>query len=162
MALDKKRISLEEAIPKIRTYCNYRERCHWEVREKLYSMGLWKREVEQALIQMMDENLLNEERYARSFARGYFRTKQWGKIKIRIALKQRGINDKLIDYAFTEIDPDEYAKTIARLIDKKDAQLRGLSLAERRQKIVDHMLRKGYHHGEISDALEVRLKRSKS
>ena len=67
-----KRISILEAIPKIRHFCNYRERCHKEVRDKLYAMGLWKADVDQAIMQMMDENLLNEERYAKSYARGHF------------------------------------------------------------------------------------------
>ena len=114
--LQKKRIPLDEAIIKIRTFCNYRDRCHMEVRDKLYSMGLYKREVDQVLLQMMDEELLNEERFARSFARGYFRTKQWGRYKIKVELKQRQINDRLIELALTEIDEDEYRRRKLALI----------------------------------------------
>ena len=79
MSFPQKKISVDEAIIKARTFCNYRDRCHKEVKDKLYGLGLWKNEVDQVLMQMMDEDLLNEERYARSFARGYFRTKRWGK-----------------------------------------------------------------------------------
>ena len=151
--IPKKRIPLDEAIIKIRTFCNYRDRCHMEVCDKLYSMGLYKKEVDQVLLQMMDEDLLNEERYARSFARGYFRTKQWGKYRISMELKQRQIHDRLIETAMTEIDDEEYTATLKKLIEKKQKSLKEGSKLERKKKLTDHLLRKGYTWGEFGGLL---------
>ena len=150
----RKRIPLEEAIIKIRTYCNYRDRCHKEVRDKLYTMGLYKREVDQALMQMMDEDLLNEERYAHSYARGYFRTKRWGKMKIQGELRLRQIHPSLITRALAEIDDVEYEKTIDALIEKKAKTLNKERPMERRQKIANYMLSKGYQYAEFKASLE--------
>lgn len=138
---------------KIRTFCNYRDRCHKEVRDKLYAMGLFKKEVDQVLMQMIDEDLLNEERFARSFARGYFRTKQWGRYKIKRELQQRQIHVRLIDTAMTEIDEEEYQATVRRLIEKKLKTTEGKPL-ERKQKVSDYLMRKGYTYAEFKSALE--------
>ncbi|MEX2597357.1 MAG: regulatory protein RecX [Salibacteraceae bacterium] len=145
-----KKIGVSEAIIKTRTFCNYRERCHKEVRDKLYGMGLWKVEVEEVMLQMMDENLLNEERFARSFARGYFRNKRWGKFKIKMSLRERQIHSNLIETALTEIDEVEYEQSIKHLIEKKNAMIKNLSKPVRRQKISNYLLQKGYSFGEFS------------
>lgn len=154
MPIPQKKIPVSEAIIKIRTFCNYRDRCHKEVRDKLYSMGLWKKEVDQVMLQMMDEDLLNEERFARSFARGYFRTKRWGKQKIRYELKGRMIHSRLIDKALTEIEDDEYQSAIQHLIDKKNATLKGVHKSTRKQKVSNYLLQKGYAWSEFSPLLE--------
>lgn len=149
----RKRIPIEEAIIKIRTYCNYRDRCHKEVREKLYSMGLYKREVDQVMLQMMDEDLLNEERFARSFARGYFRTKQWGKFKIKGELMRRQIHPSLVTRAMEEIDEEAYRSTIQSLIAKKARMLPATSKQETHQKIANYLLSKGYQYAEFKSLL---------
>lgn len=123
------------------------------MRDKLYAMGLFKKEVDQVLMQMMEEDLLNEERFARSFARGYFRTKQWGRYKIKRELQQRQIHSRLIDTAMTEIDEEEYQATVRRLIEKKLKTTEGKPL-ERKQKVSDYLMRKGYTYAEFKSALE--------
>jgi len=157
VSFPQKKISVDEAIIKVRTFCNYRDRCHKEVKDKLYGLGLWKNEVDQVMMQMMDEDLLNEERYARSFARGYFRTKRWGKIKIRYELQSKQIHSRLIQTALTEIDEDEYQQTIKHLIQKKLGLLKGEKSMSKKQKVVNYLMQKGYQFGdfkrELSEAL---------
>jgi regulatory protein len=152
LAFEKKRIPLSEAIIKIRTYCNYRERCHKEVREKLYDLGLWKRDVDLALMQMMDENLLNEERYARSYVRGHFYNKKWGKRKINYELKSKQIHDRLIQMAFEEIDEAEYAVMIKKLIAQKSKEVKGSSF-EKQQKVSRYLAQKGYDFNDFGPTL---------
>lgn len=152
--LPKKRIPLDEAIIKIRTFCVYRDRCHKEVRDKLYSLGLWKKEVDQAIILMIDEDLLNEERYARSYARGYFRTKQWGKMKIKSALFEKQVHNRLIEKALTEIDEEEYKATIKSLCMKKLDSFKEGSKREREQKTIAYLQRKGYSYSDIAPILK--------
>lgn len=119
MTFQKKKPSVEEALPKIRTYCNFRDRSHKEVKTKLYDMGLYTREVDELLIKMMDEGLLNEERYAKSFARGHFYQKKWGWIKIEMGLRQHGIQANLMKAAKNEIDPEDYDAMVRKLAERK-------------------------------------------
>lgn len=152
--MQRKKPDKEEALIKARTFCNYRDRCHQEVRDKLYKMGLWKRDVEAIMLQLMDENLLNEERYARSFVRGYFSTKQWGKRKITYALRQKQIHDRLIQIAMKEIDEEDYVKTIDRLIEKKMGLLKEGAALERRTKVMNYLVQKGYDYSDVKARLD--------
>lgn len=138
-----------DALVKARTYCNYRERCHKEVREKLYSLGLFKNEVDEVIMQLMDENLLNEERFAKSYARGYFYQKHWGKYRIKLELRNRQIHDNLISLALKEIEEEDYTNTIQRLIQKKAKSIPG-NVFERKQKVSKYLQQKGYSYSEIA------------
>ena len=100
-------------------YCKYQERCHSEVRNKLYELGFTTPEVEQQIAGLIETGVLNEERFARAFAGGKFRMKQWGREKIKQQLKLRKISDYCIKKAMTEIDGDDYDETLNKLAYKK-------------------------------------------
>ena len=110
-----KSYTVKEATLKLMQYCAYRDRSHKEVEEKLREMRMIPAACEQIIIQLMQENFLNEERFARSFVRGKFRIKKWGRIKIKQELKFREISAPLIKIALTEIDEKEYLKTLTIL-----------------------------------------------
>ncbi len=99
LSLLKQKETPETAFSKIIQYCIYQERAHQEVRDKLYQYGLRSIEVETIISKLIEENYLNEERFAIQYAGGKFRMKQWGKIKIKYALKAKGINDYVIKKA---------------------------------------------------------------
>ncbi len=153
--MQKKRLSKEEALQKLRHYCAYQERSHQEVKEKLYSFGLYKQDVEDAISVLIEENYLNEERYARAFAGGYFRSKQWGRVKITHALKQKGVSAYCIQKAMKEIDDEAYDKTIRDLVDKKWAQLKGegLQAYQKKFKVMQYMLQRGFETPRVQAAL---------
>ncbi len=75
MALETKNIGTERAFQKAKYYCGYQERSHAEMKQKLYGYGLDKAAVEELLSKLIEENYLNEERYAIAFAGGKFRMK---------------------------------------------------------------------------------------
>jgi regulatory protein len=97
--LIKKNFTPQAALQKAKHFCGYQERCHNEVKEKLYSFGLKKHDVEILLCQLIEEDYLNELRFAEQFAGGKFRMKQWGKIKIVYELKQKRISEYIIKKA---------------------------------------------------------------
>jgi len=138
-----------QALPKIKQYCAYQERCHAEVKEKLYSFGLYKKDVEQLMAQMVEENYLNEERFAIQYAGGKFRMKQWGKVKIKYALKQKQVSDYSIKKALKEISESDYAKTLQKLAEQKLRTLKGeRNIFIKKRKLQDYLLQKGYE-GEL-------------
>ena len=89
----KKYVTNEQALQKIKHYCAYQERCHSEVKEKLYSLGVWKKDQDQMIATMIEEGYLNEERFAIAFASGRFKIKHWGRVKIRYELKQKQVSE---------------------------------------------------------------------
>jgi regulatory protein len=135
----------EQALQKARHYCGYQERCHAEVKEKLYSFGLYKKDVEAAISTLIEENYLNEERFAIQFAGGRFRMKQWGRVKIRYELKQKQVGDYCIKKALAAIDEEDYAKTLEKLAAGKWETLKDeTNDYVRRHKVQEYLQQKGY------------------
>ena len=151
----KKQLTKEQALQKARHYCGYQERSHAEVKEKLYSFGLRKQEVEETLSQLIEDDYLNEERYARQFAGGHFRMKHWGRVKITWELKQKRVSEYCIRKALKEIDEDDYTKTLDKLAADKWHSLRAeTNLFSKMRKTQDYLLQKGYETGLIKQAIE--------
>ena len=144
---------LNTAREKIQAYCAYQERCHMEVTMKLKSWGLIQEAIDLLIIELIQFNFLNEERYARSFARGKFRIKKWGKIKVRIALKKRDINFKCIDLSMLEIDDKTYFNTLKELLQKKNDVLKETNSYKRKMKLIRYLVTRGYEYDLIHDAL---------
>jgi len=146
----RQQLSLEQALQKARHYCAYQERCHSEVKEKLYGFGLKRQEVEEALSRLIEENYLNEERFAIQFAGGRFRMKQWGRIRIRYELKQKQVGDYCIKKALASIDQEQYDRTLSRLAEDKWESLRDDADAHlRRQKVQAYLIQKGYELDKV-------------
>ncbi|MBS1597142.1 MAG: RecX family transcriptional regulator [Bacteroidetes bacterium] len=139
------KVSKEKALQKIRHFCGYQERCHAEVKEKLYSFGLWKKDVEEILSQLIQESYLNEERFAIQFTGGKFRMKQWGKVKIQYELRQKKISEYCIKKAMKEIDEETYHQTFKKLASKKMTELKSeKNIFIKKRKLQDYLLNKGY------------------
>ena len=144
----------EQSLSKIKQYCAYQERCHAEVREKLYSFGLYKNEVEEIISTLITENYLNEERFAIHFAGGKFRMKQWGKAKIKQTLKYKQVSEYCIRKALKEIDSTEYEKTFQKLIQQKMKTLKSeKNIFIKKRKLQDFLLQKGFETTMIRDAV---------
>lgn len=136
-------------------YCNYQDRCHQEVRNKLYELGATTTEVNELIAELIEANILNEERYARSIARGRFRLKKWGKIKITQHLKQNRVSEYCIRKAMTEIDYDEYLGTINKLAERKWYELRAdKNVQIRKGKVFRYLAGKGFESSLISECLK--------
>ena len=146
-------ISPEKAFQKIKHYCAYQERNHYEVREKLYGMGLFKKEVETLITRLIEEDYLNEARYAIQFAGGHFRLKKWGKIKIRFELQQKGVSDYNIKAALKEINEADYLQVLSKLALEKWASLKAESPAGRHARTTAFLLRKGYENNLIQEVI---------
>ena len=142
-------------MQKLRQYCAYQERCHAEVKEKLYSFGLRRNEVDESIAQLIEENYLNEERFAIHFAGGKFRMKQWGRVKIKYALKQKQISEYCIRKAMKEIDEDDYVATLEKLSAEKWKTLRSeKNKFIKMRKTRDFLLQKGYETDLVYEALK--------
>ena len=143
-------------------YCKYQERCHSEVRNKLYELGCTATEVEQTLTGLIETGILNEERYARAFAGGKFRMKQWGREKIKQQLKLRKISDYCIKKAMTEIDADEYEKTLNKISYKKADEIKAdRSLLSKKAKLYRYLVQKGYERDLVTDVIKVLYSKDK-
>ena len=144
----------DQALQKIRHYCGYQERCHAEVKEKLYSFGLYKQDVEALVATLIEENYLNEERFAQQFAGGKFRINQWGRKRIEYELKQKKVSDYCIRKGLTEINDTDYRETLQKLAENKCEQLVDeRNVFTKRKKLSDYLLQKGYEYNYITEVV---------
>jgi regulatory protein len=151
--LYKKSLTKEQALQKLKHYCAYQERSHSEVKEKLYALGVWKKDHDEIIATLIEENYLNEERFAIAFAGGRFRIKQWGRVKIKYELKQKQVSEYSIKKALKQIDEEEYLKTLNKLAKEKYASLKADQWMTRKKKTMDYLLGKGFEPNLISAAI---------
>ena len=144
--------SLLEAKQKIESYCAYQERCDQEVRKKLKSWFLYSEDVDILISDLIQNNFLNEERFASAFVSGKFRIKKWGKIKIKQHLKQKNISNYSINKALNEIDADDYMQTLQNLAAAKNKLITATNKWDRLGKLQRYLHGKGYE-GEFINAV---------
>lgn len=150
----KKSLTKEQALQKLKHYCAYQERCHSEVKEKLYQLGVWKKDHDEIIASLIEENYLNEERFAIAYAGGKFRVKQWGRVKIKYELKQKQVSNYSIKKAMKQIDEEEYISVLNKLAKEKYAALKSEQYLVRKKKTMDYLLAKGFESDLIRKAVE--------
>ena len=150
----KKSYTVQEIQQKIAQYCVYQDRCHKEVEEKIKSFDLIPEAREMILLNLMKDNFLNEERFAKSFARGKFRIKHWGKNRIVNELKMRDISPYNIKTALKEIDDKEYINTIYKITENRNNVISETNHYKRKKKLIDFLLRKGFETDLIFKTIE--------
>jgi regulatory protein len=152
--LDSKPISISEIVQKLEYYCSYQERCHVEVNEKLKGFAISSDEKDKIIVHLINENFLNEERFATVFSISKFHQKKWGKIRIKNELKARKISDYLITKSLKEIPENEYETTFHTLAEKHWDSITEKNPLKKRKKFCDYLLRKGWESNLIYEKLK--------
>ncbi len=155
------RLTKQAALKKIQRYCVYQERCHKEVKDKLYSLGLYKTEVEELISNLIEENYLNEERFAKQYAGGHFRMKKWGRVKISTELKYKNVSPYNIKIAMKEIDENQYLSVLETLAKKKWDSLKADQYIVRQTKTKNYLIQKGYELHLVNNIVSSFIKNKK-
>ncbi|MGA9270905.1 MAG: regulatory protein RecX [Lutimonas sp.] len=143
-------------------YCAYQDRCHKEVEERLRTYDLIPEARDMILLHLLEEGFLNEERFARSFARGKFRIKKWGRKRIERELRSRDVSSYNIKQGLSEIDANEYEQTFIDLAEKKFEQTAEKHPLKKRKKVADFLLRRGFESQKVYAILLDLEKKKKS
>ena len=154
--------TLEEAKRSMEGYCVYQDRCHQEIERKLREMKMIPQACEIILLHLMEHDFLNEERFARSFARGKFRIKQWGRRRIEMELKRRDISAYNINAGLSEISYEEYEDVFAEVSKKRFESVRESNVLKKRKKVADFLLRKGFESNKVYEVLREMEKENNS
>lgn len=145
-----KSYTVDEAKARLERYCAYQERCHQEIRQKLKEMRMIPEAVDHIINHLLQQNYLNETRFAQAFARGKFRTKHWGRLRITLELKRRDISAINIKIALKEITETDYQSSFHRLAEKRWAQLISEENPQRKKKkFADYLIYRGWESSLI-------------
>ena len=148
-----KHLTKEQALQKLKHYCTYQERSHYEVIQKLWDLSVNKSYHDEIIASLIDEDYLNEERFAIQYAGGKFRMKEWGKKKILYGLREKKVSDYSIKKALAAIDDEDYLKILNKLAEEKYESLKGEQYMERKKKTIDHLIQKGYEYELVNKAV---------
>ena len=154
--------SVEEVKKKMARYCAYRDRSYFETEQKLKSYGLIPAAEDEIMAFLMQENFIDDERFARMYVRGKFYNKKWGKQKILQGLKQHRITETYINRAMQEIDEADYRRTMENLIRNKTAQLKESDPWILRKKLSAYMHAKGYTYEEFKEIIDDVIRKTRS
>lgn len=147
----KKTYTVDEALKRMERYCSYQERCHKEVTQKLFSMHMIPEAIDLIVVKLMQDNFLNEERYAKAFVSGKFRIKKWGKQRLTRELKQKDIGKTLINIALQSISDQEYLETFNALAEKKAESIKETNVLKKRKKLADYLFYRGWESHLVYD-----------
>lgn len=150
--------SLLELKQKAEQFCAYQERCHKEVIQRLYQWRATPEEQNEIVVHLIQNNFLNEERFAQSFARGKHRIKKYGKVRIVNELKIRGISNYNIQKALEEISDQAYQQAFNELSERAWHSIKEKNELKKKKKFCDYLFRKGYESDLIYTAWNEFLK----
>ena len=156
--ISNKTYTVEEALLKLRNYCAYQERCHQEVRQKLIGMKMIPEAIDQIIVHLLEHNFLNEERFAKTYVRGKFRIKKWGRQRLTLELKKKGVSKFNINQAVREIKDDEYIETFNALAEKRVDYIRETNKLKKKKKLVDYLLYRGWESHLVYDKVNQLIK----
>ncbi len=143
-----------QTFDRISSYCSYQERCVRDVEQKLAEWKVPGGKISTIIKKLKAERFIDDERFARLFVRGKFRSNKWGRLKIRYELKGRGIPENLIREALPEISDEDYRKTIRELILKKKSEIKPGKNLNIREKIITFVTGKGFEFDLTAEILK--------
>jgi regulatory protein len=150
---NKRVYDIKIAIERLRNYCALQDKCQWDVIQKMQEWGLLKISQDHILELLIKEKYVDEERYSRSFCRGKFRIKKWGKIKITNELKKKYISEVCITKGLEEINDSEYQEELDKQYHKKNETLKEKNKFIKKKKIAVYLISKGYESNLVWDKL---------
>ena len=129
-------------------YCSQSEHCAYDVKQKLFQWGCCDTNEQSKVIDYLTkEKFIEEERYCRAFVHDKMLYQGWGRIKLRMALREKRLTDSAIDMALDTINDEEYMTILSRLIEQKKRQTKGEC---EQQKLLKFALSRGFTYDEIS------------
>ncbi|KMQ62322.1 recombinase RecX [Chryseobacterium sp. BLS98] len=149
--MEKKSFTFDEIKQKLVNYCVYQDRCHVEVEQKMREFMLIDEAKDEIILYLLKENYLNEERFTRSYIRGKFYIKHWGRNKIKMHLKQKQISEKLINSCFDEIDESDYEKMIRKIFEDYYSKQKGMKEYQKKSKTIKYLMSRGFEYEKIND-----------
>jgi regulatory protein len=147
----RKSYSLEQALSRLQRYCTYQDRCHIEVERKLTEMRMIPQAKEQIIISLIEDDYLNEERFALAFVKGKFRIKKWGRIRLKAELKKRKISKYLIKSALEQISEKDYLFTFEELANRKANSIKADSILLKKKKLADYLIYRGWESSLVNN-----------
>lgn len=137
-------------------YLSRRDHGSFELKQKGLKKGYPKEIIDDVIDELDQKGLLNDESFAKKFASDKADFKQWGPIKIKSALRKKGISKNIAEKAVQSItnDLDQQQICVDLLIKRKRHFLRESDPFKRKQKMYRYLAGKGFTGSFIKKAID--------
>ena len=152
--VDKSNYDIKILIEQLKSYCAIQERCSNDIVTKMKSWRITNKNQNKILNILIQEDFINDKRYSKSFCRGKFRIKKWGKLKIINELKRKNINLTTISSSLNEISDIDYSKELDTQFNKKKQSTNSLNYYDKKKKIANYLIGKGYESNLVWEKLK--------
>lgn len=150
----KKEITEAEALRRLEALCSRAEHSSGEMLRKMAVWGLPEEARERVVEQLRRGRYVDDERYARAFARDKARYDKWGRRKIDQALMQKGVSESVRRLALGEIPDSLYSASLRPLLEQKLRALKAKSGYEMYCKLMRFAAGRGYSMEEARECVE--------
>lgn len=144
-----------EVLSRLEVRCSRAEYCTNDVRNYIRRFQLSEDAEKRILQKLIEQDYINEDRYAHAFVCDKFRFNHWGINRIRQELLKRKIAPNIIDDALTYIDEDKSIQTLRQLIETKRRSVSGNSQYEINTKLIRFALTRGFSYDHIRKVVNV-------
>jgi regulatory protein len=149
---DLQKLHEQELYEKAARYCAYQPRCTKEVVSKIKELGAPDEVALKIANKLYQEKYFNNNLFAKAYASGKIRNNHWGKVRVVLELKHKGISPEIIQNAIDEINNDEYLEILTTLAKKKIKEIKNSEKRIKFQKTLYFLANKGF---EKNLAIEV-------
>ncbi|MDR1865356.1 MAG: recombination regulator RecX [Bacteroidales bacterium] len=104
---------------KIMRWCARKEYSRQDILQKLVHLGYSHEDASTIVALLVENNFIDDYRYAKACANDKFHHNKWGYRKIACMLKMHGIEDPVILEALESIGADEYMQLLRKELKKK-------------------------------------------
>ena|SRR3989338_220525 len=115
-----------------------------QLKKRLLDRGYGCELSEQILIQLQKQHLIDDEKLARDTALWAIEAKRFGRNRIAVELKKRGIAKKLVEDVLTSIDEVKERDTALNLGRDRWNRLKLVPLAKKQKRTYDYLVRRGF------------------
>jgi regulatory protein len=151
--VDKSKYDIKILIEQLKNYCAIQERCSSDIVTKMKTWRITNENQNKILDILIQEDFINDKRYSKSFCRGKFRIKKWGKVKITNELKRKNINPSTITSSLNEIKDIDYNTELDTQFNKKKQSIKSSNYYDKKKKIANYLIGKGYESNLVWEKL---------
>lgn len=143
----------EQALNILAGQCCKKEICSKDIRQKLIKWEIQEEDIKKIMSFLFEHKFIDDERFARIYTEDKFRFNHWGKQKISMMLRQKGISQDIIDEALSLIQTDNYTDHCMELLQQKCRTLTEQDPYKLKAKLTRFALGRGFDYNTVSKCL---------
>ena len=140
-----------------------RDHASHELRLKAFKKGYKATHIDHCINSLEQKGYIDNIAFARKFARDKFKFNKWGPEKIKAELLKKRVDIRFINNALESIKTDiKINDALSYLASKRKARIMREPPENRKKKLFDFLIRKGYDYSDISKEVDRLLKHIES